>query len=188
MQRGVRSNDQRAPQAGRCSTQLGRPTRRIQAASRRCEDEASSVLTIRSGVESDIPEVLALWAGVAAVTRVPSDATAVRRLIERDPDELVVAIVDGRVIGTVVSGWDGWRCHLYRIAVALAHQRSGTASELLDEVEARRAASGATRLDAMVHEGNGTGQAFWAGVGFHVDPDDRRWTRPIRTSQLDENG
>lgn len=141
--------------------------------------QAPKVLTIRSGVASDIPDVLALWEGSAAVTRVPSDAAAIRRLLERDPDALVVGVVGGRVIGTVISGWDGWRCHLYRIAVDPTHRRSGTASKLLDEVSARRAASGATRLDAMVHEGNASGRAFWAGVGFHVDPDDRRWTRAI---------
>ncbi|HSX67116.1 hypothetical protein [Nocardioides sp.] len=44
----------------------------------------------------------------------------VMRLIEHDPAAVLVAVHEGRIVGTSVSGWDGWRAKLYRLAVVQA--------------------------------------------------------------------
>jgi ribosomal protein S18 acetylase RimI-like enzyme len=83
------------------------------------------------------------------------------------------------VVGTVILGWDGWRAHLYRMAVRPDHRRKGVGRLLLDAAAKRARAIGARRLDALVHEGNELGVAFWAPLGFVRDVEDRRWTRPL---------
>ena len=35
------------------------------------------------------------------------------------------------IVGSVIAGWDGWRCHLYRLAVAPARRREGIGRALL---------------------------------------------------------
>jgi hypothetical protein len=47
----------------------------------------------------------------------PDTREAVTALIGHDPDALIHAEHDGEFIGSIVAGWDGWRCHLYRLAV-----------------------------------------------------------------------
>ena len=72
---------------------------------------------IRTGTTEDLPTVVDLWERAGGPTHLPHSISEVTRLLERDPDALIVAIVDGRVVGTLIVGWDGWRCHLYRLAV-----------------------------------------------------------------------
>ena len=135
--------------------------------------------TVRAGTAADVDAVLDLWATSAGPTRLPSDSGAVLRLLERDSRALLVAENDGAVVGTLILGWDGWRAHLYRMAVRPDHRRHGVGRALLDAAEERAREVGARRLDAQVDDGNEVGVAFWAGLGFARDPEDRRWTRPL---------
>jgi hypothetical protein len=69
--------------------------------------------TIRAGGPDDVEGVLALWHRVADV--LPSstdDEPAVRALLDRDPEALLVGEDDGCVVATVIVGWDGWRGNL----------------------------------------------------------------------------
>ena len=135
--------------------------------------------TVRAGTVADVDAVLGLWATSAGPTRLPSDSGAVLRLLERDSRALLVAENGGAVVGTLILGWDGWRAHVYRMAVRPDHRRHGVGRALLDAAEGRARELGARRLDAQVDDGNELGVAFWAGVGFARDPEDRRWTRPL---------
>jgi ribosomal protein S18 acetylase RimI-like enzyme len=135
-------------------------------------------LVIRSAVAADVPGVVAFWAVAGENDDRPADSeTAVARLVERDPDALLVAVDAGELVGTVVAGWDGWRAHLYRLAVHPRRRGEGVAHALLDAAQARLVGLGATRLDAMVLEGNELGQAVWRSRGFAPQPRWRRWVR-----------
>ena len=138
------------------------------------------MVTTRHAVVADESAVLDLWWRAGGPTRSTPSTTSVRRLIERDPEALLIAEVEGRLAGTLVVGWDGWRCHLYRLAVEPDLRRCGIASHLLDAAVARAAGLGAGRLDAMVRNGNVTAERFWQSAGFGHDADDSRWSRPVR--------
>ena len=68
---------------------------------------------------------------------------------------------DGRIVGTVIAGWDGWRGSIYRLAVAPDQRRSGLGQALLRAAEQRLAGLGARRLHAIVVESNEVAVAFW---------------------------
>jgi ribosomal protein S18 acetylase RimI-like enzyme len=142
-----------------------------------------SGLAFRFAVTSDIQEVLELWSIAAENDARPGDdATKVTTVMTRDPEALDLAIVDGRVVGTLISGWDGWRAHLYRLAVDPAMRRQGIGRRLLARAERRLIGLGASRIDAMVLEGNGLGQSLWVAEGFAKQPEWRRWVRPVGTA------
>ena len=134
----------------------------------------------RRATRADAAEVLALWAVAAENDSRPSDdAGMIDRLLARDPDALDLAVADGRVVGTLIAGWDGWRAHLYRLAVHPQARRRGIGRALLARAADRLTALGATRIDAMVLEGNDLGQALWRAEGFRLQDDWRRWVRPV---------
>ena len=136
---------------------------------------------IRLAHADDIPAINALWASAAGPTRLASDDAAVERLLARDPEALIVAEVDGVIVGTVIVGWDGWRCHLYRMAVDPSARRSGVATTLVAAARATAARHGARRLDAMVDDANAGAHAFWSALGFERDDHDRRWSVLLET-------
>lgn len=137
-------------------------------------------VTLRPALVSDIDALLALWRVAAENDTRPVDtADAVHRLLERDPDACTVAEAGGRIVGSVISGWDGWRAHLYRLAVHPDVRRQGIGRALLDHAGARLAALGANRLDAMVLDGNELGQTIWRSSGFSPQSQWRRWVRPV---------
>lgn len=140
-----------------------------------------SDLHIRSAALSDIDAVLAFWREAAEGTSISDDRDGVARLITRDPDALILAERDGRLVGSVIAGFDGWRCHLYRLAVHPAHRRQGIGSALLTAAEERFVALGGRRGDAMVLERNETGQHAWRAAGYAPEEQWRRWVKHLTT-------
>lgn len=136
-------------------------------------------LRIRPAVAADAAAVLAFWRVAAEGTSISDDEAGVARLIARDPGALLLAERDGALAGTVIAGFDGWRCHLYRLAVAPAARRRGIGRALLDAAEERFTALGGRRGDAMVLERNERAHHAWRAAGYTSEPQWRRWTKPL---------
>jgi ribosomal protein S18 acetylase RimI-like enzyme len=118
-----------------------------------------------------VEQVLGLWRRAAAEPSVTDDAGALRRRLARDPDLFLLAWDRRRLVGTLMGGWDGWRGHLYRLAVDPACRRRGIARRLVREVEARLRRLGAVRIDGIVVQRNRRAGAFWSELGYrrHVE-------------------
>ncbi|MDH6119105.1 ribosomal protein S18 acetylase RimI-like enzyme [Kitasatospora sp. GAS204A] len=136
-------------------------------------------LIIRPAGATEIPDLLAFWARAAEGTSITDDPAGVARLIERDPEALIVAERDGALAGTVIAGWDGWRASLYRLAVDPDQRRQGIGAALLAAAERRFAALGGRRADAMVLVDNELGQHAWRAAGYHREEQWRRWVKPL---------
>ncbi|WP_330329254.1 GNAT family N-acetyltransferase [Streptomyces sp. NBC_00536] len=136
-------------------------------------------LRIRAADPAEAQDVLAFWKEAAEGTSITDDVDGVTRLIRRDPDALILAEADGVLVGSVIAGYDGWRCSLYRLAVLPSHRRQGIATALLDAAERRFLDVGGRRGDAMVLEANERAQRAWAAAGYHREERWRRWVKPF---------
>lgn len=127
-----------------------------------------------------VSALLDFWARAGENDARPTDRPeAVLALVERDPEALLVAEHDGRLVGTIIAGWDGWRSHLYRLAVCPDHRRLGIGQALLSRAEERLRDLGARRFDAMVLDGNELGQSIWAAAGYRRQDEWGRWVKPV---------
>ncbi|SDI87230.1 Ribosomal protein S18 acetylase RimI [Frankineae bacterium MT45] len=137
----------------------------------------------------ELDQILQFWSVAAEDAHRPPDSRqALDRLVARDPGALLVAVEAGgaagdggadEIVGSVIAGWDGWRCHVYRLAVAPHRRGAGLGRALLAAAEARFLAFGGTRADAMVLDGNQLGQATWSATGYQRQPEWSRWVKPL---------
>jgi ribosomal protein S18 acetylase RimI-like enzyme len=135
---------------------------------------------LRAASVADVDGLLALWEAAAENDDRPADRpAAVIALLERDAAAVIVAECDGELIGSIIAGWDGWRCHLYRLAVRPGWRRRGVATALLAAAENRLRGLGATRIDAMVLDSNALGQDLWRASGYRRQASWRRWVKEV---------
>jgi ribosomal protein S18 acetylase RimI-like enzyme len=136
-------------------------------------------LRIRGAAPEEAAAVLAFWQQAAEGTSITDDVDGVTRLIARDPEALILAELDGVLVGSVIAGYDGWRCSLYRLAVLPSHRRRGISAALLAAAEERFVAVGGRRGDAMVLEANERAHRAWAAAGYVREDHWRRWVKPL---------
>ncbi|MFE5185823.1 GNAT family N-acetyltransferase [Streptomyces sp. NPDC056628] len=138
-----------------------------------------SDLRMRPATARDLDAVLAFWKTAAEGTSISDDRDGVERLVARDPEALILAALDGELVGTVIAGFDGWRCHLYRLAVHPDRRRQGIGSALLAAAEERFVRLGGRRADAMVLEGNTRAHHAWRAAGYTLQDEWRRWVKHL---------
>jgi ribosomal protein S18 acetylase RimI-like enzyme len=123
-------------------------------------------VTFRSGTPADVSGVLDLWTRTGAHPTSTDDAPSVAGLVARDADALIVAEIDGRMVGTLVCGWDGWRGNMYRLAVLPDVRRAGVATALVAKAEHRLRAAGCRRITALVSDLDDHAVDFWTHAGY----------------------
>lgn len=85
------------------------------------------------------------------------------------PDLFLVAREDGRVIGSIVAGYDGYRGHINRVAVLESHRRKGVGALLVRAAEARLSALGCTKINLQIRAANHAVASFYRGLGYAVE-------------------
>jgi ribosomal protein S18 acetylase RimI-like enzyme len=133
---------------------------------------------LRWGRPDDADAVVQLWKVAGAVPSVTDDPASVRALLAHDPEALIVAVAGGVIVGSLIVGEDGWRGHLYRLAVHPRWRRRGLARALVDEAEQGLVRRGVRRVDAIVVESDSVAGGFWERAGY---PRDRRVGRHVKT-------
>jgi ribosomal protein S18 acetylase RimI-like enzyme len=96
-----------------------------------------------------------------------------------DADAVIVAVDGGRLVGTVIAGWDHWRGNIYRLAVVPDYRGRGLGRRLVDEAVRRLRTTGAVRLSAIVVDDDERATAFWTKVGWHRQSSRARFVKNL---------
>jgi len=126
---------------------------------------------IRPARADEAEALLALWKQTGSGPSITDTLEHLRMLTERSPDLLLVAEVEGRLVGSVLGGWDNWRGHIYRLAVHPDSRRRGLARALTNEIERRLRARGARRIYALAATKQEMGVSFWESQPYEKSKD-----------------
>lgn len=127
-------------------------------------------MKIRPFTEADGPAVAALWREVfpdSPSWNVPEEDIGRKLAVQREM--FLVAILDSRVVGTAMAGYDGHRGWVYYVAVDPGHRRAGVGSALMRRVEGELSRRGCPKLNLQVRAGNEEVTAFYRHLGYEVE-------------------
>ena len=86
-----------------------------------------------------------------------------------DPGLFLVAVGGGRLVGTVMGGYDGHRGWIYSLAVDENDRHRGIGTELMAEVERRLKDRGCLKINLQVMPDNTGVVRFYRELGFSVE-------------------
>ena len=107
----------------------------------------------------------------------PDSLDDVQRLLSKDANSLLVAETNDSIMGALIAASDGWRGHMYRLAVHVEHRRQGIGLALVRAGEQHLRRQGANRITALVAYEDEAASSFWENAGY---PQDQEIGRRVR--------
>jgi ribosomal protein S18 acetylase RimI-like enzyme len=128
-------------------------------------------IAVRSFRGPDEADVIALWKEAFPDERTWNEPAAyIARKLAVQPELFLVGQLEGRVVATVIGGFDGVRGWVYHLAVAIAHRRRGYGAAMMREIETRLGALGCPKVNLQIVADNAAVVAFYERVGYSVEP------------------
>jgi AAA+ superfamily predicted ATPase/GNAT superfamily N-acetyltransferase len=144
---------------------------------------------IRDFDTSDLDEAVGVWNASSETGRAPLFVVAevIEALGSGEP--AVVALRDGRLVGTCVARVTGERAWVLRIAIHPEARKQGIGSALLRALEERLLRMGVRRIAALLPEG-GVGHEAFMSQGYALTPGVEYFEKrePLRPADLDALG
>jgi ribosomal protein S18 acetylase RimI-like enzyme len=134
------------------------------------EDLSMSDWIIRECRSEEAESVLHMWREAGASPSVTDSVDDIHLAILNSSARFLVAEAEGKLIGSVICSFDGWRANFYRLAVVPAYRRRGLARALVAEIETWLIEQGAKKIGALVENDRPGSMAFWQAAGYRPDP------------------
>jgi len=93
----------------------------------------------------------------------------IARKMKVRPDLFLVGELKGRIMATVMAGYDGHRGWLYYLAVLPEHQRAGYGRAIVAEAERLLRIEGCPKINLQVRTSNPDVIDFYRQIGFSSD-------------------
>ncbi|MBR6217610.1 MAG: GNAT family N-acetyltransferase [Eubacterium sp.] len=127
---------------------------------------------IRKVTIDDYDAIYELWNASEQSRRAlnPVDDTreGIDRYLKRNPNTCFAALIDGKIIGVILTGHDGRRAIVHHMCVHPDYRRMGIASRLVSEAEEAPKAEGIQKIFGLVFKDNDTANNFWENQGYSL--------------------
>ncbi len=121
-------------------------------------------ISVRPCLPEESQRLLDFWRLSTVQATVTDNVEGVEVLFAQQADAVLLALTEGRIVGSVIAVFDGWRGNIYRLAVAPDFKRQGIATRLMVEAERLLAARGAKRLATVVDSQSAESVPFWEAM------------------------
>ena len=125
------------------------------------------MITIRPMIIEDYDEVYAMWLITSKRALSSADERGqIERYLKRNEGLSQVAVIDGKIVGTVLAGHDGRRGFIHHMAVLPAYRRRHIGHALAEKAIEKIKSEGIEKTHIFCYQDNETGQKFWRDFGF----------------------
>jgi ribosomal protein S18 acetylase RimI-like enzyme len=126
-------------------------------------------MEIRSFQPGDEAAIVALWHS-CGLTRPWNDPHKdIQRKLQVHPELFLVGTVEGKVVASVMVGYDGHRGWINYLAVDPAVRRQGLGRTIMAEAENRLRALGCPKINLQVRTNNTEAIEFYKRIGYNLD-------------------
>lgn len=123
---------------------------------------------IRVMTIEDYDGVYELWKKIKGfgIRSIDDSREGVGRFLKRNPTTSVVAIEDGRIVGSILCGHDGRRGCLYHVCVDEAYRRHGIGKAMVVHAMKALQKEEINNVSLIAFSKNDIGNAFWNTIGW----------------------
>ena len=130
-------------------------------------------IDIRPMTMDDYDQVYALWEHIHgfALRSVDDSREGIERFLRRNPTTSVVAVADGKIVGSILCGHDGRQGSFYHVCVASEYRKHGIGRMMVRASLQALNAEGVSKVTLVAFSSNKGGMAFWERIGWTPRPD-----------------
>ncbi|MGF7003805.1 ribosomal protein S18 acetylase RimI-like enzyme [Lachnospiraceae bacterium PFB1-21] len=123
---------------------------------------------IRVMNEKDYEEVYRLWKRIEGfgMKKVDDSKEYVERFLRRNPTTSMVAVYDGKIVGSILCGHDGRVASFYHVCVDKHYRRRGIGRAMVVKAMEALKVEDITKVILLAYVRNDGGNAFWNGIGW----------------------
>jgi len=126
-------------------------------------------LNIRKFKLKDEEEVIDLWRACGLVVPWNNPHLDIQRKLKVQPELFLVGCLEGRLIASVMAGYEGHRGWVNYLAVHPDYQRRGIGRSMMERVEQLLLTMGCPKINLQVRKTNQGVINFYQEIGFRDD-------------------
>lgn len=124
-------------------------------------------MIIREMTIDDYEEVYLMWQTTSKRALSKADEKPqIERYLKHNAGMSQVAVIDGKIVGTVLAGHDGRRGFIHHMAVMSEYRRKRIGHSLAERAIQKIQSEGIDKTHIFCYQNNETGQSFWRDFGF----------------------
>ena len=127
-------------------------------------------MNIRKFKIKDEQEVIELWSDCGLTVPWNDPKKDIQRKLKVNPDLFLVGELNGKIVASVMGGYDGHRGWINYLAVTPKYQKSGFARKIMRTVEEMIKAKGCPKINLQIRETNQSVIDFYNAIGYKSDP------------------
>lgn len=120
---------------------------------------------IRPFNSKDCEQVIALWKKTGIYYKPWDRKENLLKKHRKDPELLVVAVEDKKIVGAAIGQYDGWGAYIHHLAVDPKYQGKGIAKKVIEKLEKTLKRKGAKSIFVFTYPCSEK-SAFFKKIGY----------------------
>lgn len=123
---------------------------------------------VRTMVFSDYDEVYKLWHSIKsfAIRQIDDSRDGIVKFLKRNKTTCVVAVCNGKIIGSILCGHDGREACFYHVCVREDMRNHGVATHMVNYIIDKLNKLNINKIRLVAFKNNKLGNKFWKDIGF----------------------